>query len=115
VRRRDYPPPHSVPKPNLLYGRQVVVVAREVRGRTRPFVVSRESEAVPLIEIRIAPHLDFSTICIAIRMLGAHYHELAEWLRLIARSCRLPYTRLELTRLARRYDLRADQLQKGLR
>ena len=30
--------------------RQVVVVAREVRGRTLPFVVPRESEAVPLIK-----------------------------------------------------------------
>ena len=34
--------------------RQVVVVAREVRGRTRPFVVSRESEAVPLIRQHVA-------------------------------------------------------------
>jgi hypothetical protein len=34
--------------------RQVVVVAREVRGRTRPFVVSRESDAVPLIRQHVA-------------------------------------------------------------
>jgi transposase-like protein len=34
--------------------RQVVVVAREVRGRTLPFVVSRESEAVPLIRQHVA-------------------------------------------------------------
>jgi transposase-like protein len=34
--------------------RQVVVVAREVMGRTRPFVVSRESEAVPLIREHVA-------------------------------------------------------------
>jgi transposase-like protein len=34
--------------------RQVVVVAREVRGRTRPFVVLRESEAVPLIRKHVA-------------------------------------------------------------
>jgi transposase-like protein len=34
--------------------RQVVVVAREVMGRTRPFVVSRESEAVPLIRQHVA-------------------------------------------------------------
>ena len=34
--------------------RQVVVVAREVNGRTRPFVVSRESEAVPLIRQHVA-------------------------------------------------------------
>jgi hypothetical protein len=34
--------------------RQVVVVAREVRGRTLPFVVPRESEAVPLIRKHVA-------------------------------------------------------------
>lgn len=34
--------------------RQVVVVAREVRGRTLPFVVPRESAAVPLIRQRVA-------------------------------------------------------------
>jgi hypothetical protein len=34
--------------------RQVVVVAREVRGRTLPFVVPRESEAVPLIRQHVA-------------------------------------------------------------
>jgi transposase-like protein len=34
--------------------RQVVVVAREVRGRTLPFVVPRESEAVPLIRQYVA-------------------------------------------------------------
>jgi transposase-like protein len=34
--------------------RQVVVVAREIMGRTRPFVVSRESEAVPLIRQHVA-------------------------------------------------------------
>jgi hypothetical protein len=34
--------------------RQVVVVACEVNGRTRPFVVSRESEAVPLIRQHVA-------------------------------------------------------------
>lgn len=34
--------------------RQVVVVAREAMGRTRPFVVSRESEAVPLIHRDVA-------------------------------------------------------------
>lgn len=33
--------------------RQVVVVAREVRGRTLPFVVARESAAVPLIRQRV--------------------------------------------------------------
>jgi transposase-like protein len=34
--------------------RQVVVVAREVMGRTLPFIVSRESEAVPLIRKHVA-------------------------------------------------------------
>jgi hypothetical protein len=34
--------------------RQVVVVAREVMGRTRPFVMARESEAVPLIRQHVA-------------------------------------------------------------
>jgi hypothetical protein len=34
--------------------RKVVVVAREVNGRTRPFVLSRESEAVPLIRQHVA-------------------------------------------------------------
>jgi transposase-like protein len=34
--------------------RQVVVVAREVGGRTLPFVVPRESAAVPLIRARVA-------------------------------------------------------------
>jgi transposase-like protein len=34
--------------------RQVVVVAREVRGRTLPFVVARESEGVPLIRKHVA-------------------------------------------------------------
>ena len=34
--------------------RQVVVVAREVRSRTLPFVVPRESEAVPLIRRHVA-------------------------------------------------------------
>ena len=34
--------------------RQVVVVAREVLGRTLPFIVSRESDAVPLIRQHVA-------------------------------------------------------------
>lgn len=34
--------------------RQVVVVAREVRGRTLPFVVARESAALPLIRAHVA-------------------------------------------------------------
>ncbi|MGC1889040.1 MAG: hypothetical protein WA709_23610 [Stellaceae bacterium] len=43
---------------------------------------------------------------------GAHYRELAEWLRGIARKCRLPNTRRELAALARRYEMRADQLRR---
>jgi hypothetical protein len=34
--------------------RQVVVVAREVMGRTLPFIVPRESDAVPLIRQHVA-------------------------------------------------------------
>src|SRR5438046_2684994 len=34
--------------------RQVVVVAREVMGRTMPFIVPRESDAVPLIRRHVA-------------------------------------------------------------
>src|SRR5437763_6803367 len=34
--------------------RQVVVVAREVMGRTMPFIVPRESDAVPLIRQNVA-------------------------------------------------------------
>jgi len=34
--------------------RQVVVVAREVRGRTLPFIVPRESDAVPLMRAHVA-------------------------------------------------------------
>lgn len=45
--------------------RQVVVVAREVGGRSLPYVVSRESEAAPLLRERIASgtivHADEST------------------------------------------------------
>jgi transposase-like protein len=47
--------------------RQVVVVAREVRGRTLPFVVPRESEAVPLIR----KHVASGSICRRIERLGA--------------------------------------------
>jgi hypothetical protein len=43
---------------------------------------------------------------------GMHYRELAEWLRETARKCRLPSTRRELTALAHRYELRADQVMR---
>jgi len=41
---------------------------------------------------------------------GAHYRELAAWLRESAGKCRLPNPQKELLRLARRYELRADHL-----
>jgi hypothetical protein len=40
---------------------------------------------------------------------GAHYRELARWLRGIAAKCQLPYSRRELLDLARRYDARAER------
>jgi hypothetical protein len=52
--------------------RQVVVVAREVRGRTLPFIVARESDAVPLIR----QHVASGTII--------HAHESNAWERLHA-------------------------------
>jgi hypothetical protein len=42
---------------------------------------------------------------------GAHYRELAEWLREIASKCRLPNPLWELLVLARRYDRRAKHFQ----
>lgn len=41
---------------------------------------------------------------------GQHYHELASWLRGIARQCRLPGARQELLDLALRYEGRANHL-----
>jgi hypothetical protein len=41
---------------------------------------------------------------------GAHYRELAHWLRRIAAKCRLPYTQMKLLDLARRYDNTADHI-----
>jgi hypothetical protein len=43
---------------------------------------------------------------------GAHYRELAHWLRGVAAKCRLPYTQKELLALARRYDARAERLSR---
>jgi hypothetical protein len=43
---------------------------------------------------------------------GAHYRELAHWLRGIAAKCRLPYSRRELLDLAQRYDGRAKRLSR---
>jgi hypothetical protein len=41
---------------------------------------------------------------------GAHYRELAAWLREVARTCRLPNPQGELLTLAERYERRADHL-----
>ena len=41
---------------------------------------------------------------------GAHYRELAAWLRAIAAKCRLPNPQQELLRLARQYERRAVYL-----
>jgi len=43
---------------------------------------------------------------------GDHYRELAEWLREVAVRCRLPNPQRELLDLARRYEHRADHLQR---
>ena len=44
-----------------------------------------------------------------------HYRELGHWLRGVAATCRLPYTRRQLLDLARRYDARADSCGAGWR
>jgi hypothetical protein len=44
---------------------------------------------------------------------GKHYRELTHWLRGVATKCRLPYTQKELLDLARRYDTRADRIDRG--
>ena len=46
---------------------------------------------------------------------GAHYKELAVWLREVAGRCRLPYPRRELLSLAIRYDRRANKLDRATR
>jgi hypothetical protein len=46
---------------------------------------------------------------------GTHYRELVHWLRGIAAKCRLPYTQKELVNLARRYEMRADNLDRQAR
>jgi hypothetical protein len=43
---------------------------------------------------------------------GAHYRELAAWLREIAGKCRLPNPQQELLTLARRYERRAQYLER---
>src|SRR2546423_1199363 len=46
---------------------------------------------------------------------GTHYRKLASWLREIGGKCRLPNPQRELLSLARRYELRADHLDRRSR
>ena len=46
---------------------------------------------------------------------GAHYRELAVWLRDVAAKCRLPNPQQELLTLAKRYERRADHLDRHRR
>ena len=46
---------------------------------------------------------------------GAHYRELAAWLRDVAGRCRLPNPQRELLNLARRYERRAEHLERKSR
>jgi len=46
---------------------------------------------------------------------GAHYREVAHWLRGVAAKCRLPSTQRELLSLASRYERRAGRFEKGWR
>jgi hypothetical protein len=43
---------------------------------------------------------------------GAHYRELAAWLRDLAGKCHLPNPQKELLSLARRYEMRAGCLER---
>ena len=43
---------------------------------------------------------------------GSHYRELAAWLRDVAGRCRLPNPQRELLALARRYQRRAEHLER---
>lgn len=43
---------------------------------------------------------------------GAHYRELAIWLRGLAAKCRLPNPQRELLHLARQYERRAAYLER---
>ena len=44
---------------------------------------------------------------------GKHYRDLAMWLREIARKCHLPNSQQELLDLARRYEGRADHMDRN--
>jgi hypothetical protein len=50
-----------------------------------------------------------------LRESGAHYRELAGWLRGIAAKCRLPNPQQELLKLARRYEGRAEHFERRAR
>ena len=43
---------------------------------------------------------------------GSHYRELATWLREVAGRCRLPNPQREMLILARRYERRAEHLER---
>jgi len=44
---------------------------------------------------------------------GAHYREVAHWLRGVAAKCSLPNPQRELLSLARRYERRAERFDTG--
>jgi hypothetical protein len=50
-----------------------------------------------------------------LRDAGAHYRDIAHWLRGMAARCRLPNPQRELPNLARRYELRAGHLKERRR
>jgi hypothetical protein len=50
-----------------------------------------------------------------LRNAGAHYREVAHWLRGVAAECRLPNPQRELLTLARRYQRRAEHFDSGRR
>jgi hypothetical protein len=58
------------------------------------------------------PMIDDQAWC---QLAGTHYRELAAWLREIGGKCRLPNPQRELLSLARRYELRADELDRRSR
>jgi hypothetical protein len=49
------------------------------------------------------------------RTSGAHYRELADWLRGVAAKCRLPNPQRELLALARRYERNAAHFDSRAR
>jgi hypothetical protein len=47
-----------------------------------------------------------------LRHAGAHYRQVAHWLRGVAARCRLPNTQRKLLDLARRYERRAKHAER---